>query len=61
MESLDQRYVLMPSKVEYPMDRQAAIILSSVSQVKDCYLVAVLEQVYEREGKSVILFTHTCR
>lgn len=43
VETLDQRYVLMPA------------------QVKDCYLVTLLDKLHDEENKSIILFTDTCR
>ena len=31
------------------------------SQVKDCYLVYLMEQLHNEEKKTLILFTQTCR
>ena len=32
-----------------------------VLQVKDCYFVHLLRLLHDEKGKSVIVFTHTCR
>jgi ATP-dependent RNA helicase DDX49/DBP8 len=43
VETLDQRYILMPA------------------QIKDCYLIALLEQIHDVDKKTLIIFTDTCR
>lgn len=30
-------------------------------QVKDCYLVHLVEELHDTQNETIILFTHTCR
>ena len=37
------------------------VVVLVVLQVKDCYLVHLVQELHEKESKTMILFTPTCR
>ena len=37
------------------------LMLTTTNQVKDCYLVSLLEQLHTEDKKTIIIFTPTCR
>jgi len=60
VELLDQKYVVVPAKVSCI---RIFILLAGLvsSQVKDCYLVNILQTLHDEEEKTLILFTNSCR